>query len=137
AGLVGTTCVSAEEVKPAGAEAKKADEVIELTPEEKAERESRRACKAAICGALHAGKASGADVACSVVKSWRKTQIEKIAAKAHMSWPYGRIRCVSDLRLNHDELAKALAEDKYQVKLQSHSVKCTVEGEKTDAATIT
>lgn len=122
----------AEEVKPAAA-TKPAEPAIELTAEEKAERESRRACKAAICGALHAGQAPGGDIACTVIKSWRKSQIEKIAAKAHMSWPYGRIRCTSDLHLKHGELAKSLAEDKHLTKLQPHSVKCVIEGKKAEA----
>lgn len=127
----------AGEANQGGAEAKAGEPAIELTAEEKAERESRRACKAAICGALHSGKAGGTDISCSVIKSWRKSQIEKIAGKAHMSWPYGRVRCTSDLRLSHDDLAKALADEKHLTKLKPHSVTCTVEGEKTDAAKIT
>jgi hypothetical protein len=42
---------------------------VELTPEEKAEKQARSACKADICSAFRGKKATGGDIACNVVKS--------------------------------------------------------------------
>ena len=51
-----------------------------LTPEEKAEHDSRQACKINICAALHDNKAEGGDIACKVPKSWRREQVEKFVS---------------------------------------------------------
>ncbi|MGQ0673523.1 MAG: hypothetical protein ACT4N2_11710 [Hyphomicrobium sp.] len=108
----------------------------ELTTEEKAERDSRKACKVAICDAFHNRK-PGPDVACKVVKSFRKTQLEKMVSKAKVSWPWGRVVCTSDVRLKRDLLLKALVADKLVAEFDSHKVSCTVEREKDGAAEIT
>ena len=105
---------------------------IELTPEEAAERESRKACKVAICDAFHNRK-PGADISCSIVKTWRKEQLEKMVSKAKVSWPWGRVQCTSDLKLNRDALIKAMTEAKHETTLDTHSVKCKIEREKDQA----
>ncbi len=67
-----------------------------LTPEEIAEREGRKACKVAICAAFHQKKAEGADISCSVLKSWRKEQLQKMVERAKVSWPWGKVKCVAE-----------------------------------------
>ncbi len=109
---------------PAAATAKPA--TVVLTDEEKAEREGRRVCKAAICAAFHNRKA-GADVACAVLKSFRKEQLDKLMAKAKASWPWGTVRCAADVTLKREMLVKALTEDKVEATLDKHLVSCTVE----------
>jgi hypothetical protein len=104
----------------------------QLTPEEIAERESRKACKVAICDAFHNRKA-GADISCNIVKTWRKEQLEKMVSKAKVSWPWGRVQCTSDLKLKRDVLIKAMTEPKHEATLDTHSVKCQVEREKDQA----
>jgi hypothetical protein len=116
----------AQEPKPNAATA---DEP-ELTPEEKAERESRKACKVAICSAFHNRKPADGDITCNVVKSWRKEQLEKMAAKVKVSWPWGRMKCFSDIKLKREMLIKAMTEPKYEATLDPHSVACEVEREK-------
>lgn len=106
---------------------------IELTPEEKAERESRKACKVEICAAFHRRNPDGADIACSVVKSWRKEQLEKMISKARVSWPWGRVQCVADIRLKRQTLINAMTEPRYDATLDKHVVTCRVEREKGDA----
>jgi hypothetical protein len=101
-----------------------------LTPEEEAEREGRKACKVAICAAFHNRKPEGGDIACKVIKTWRKEQLEKMASRAKMSWPWGRLRCVADIKLKRDMLIKAITEPKYEAALDSHSVACEVERDK-------
>ena len=101
----------------------------ELTPEEKAEREGRKACKVAICSAFHNRKA-GNDISCSVLKTWRKSQLDKMISKAKVSWPYGAIKCTADVKLKRDALIKAMTDDKFESQLDKHNVTCTVEREK-------
>jgi hypothetical protein len=99
---------------------------IDLTEEEKTEREGRRACKAAICAAFHNRK-PGEDISCTVLKSFRKEQLDKMLSKAKASWPWGRVRCTADVRLKREVLIRALTEDKVEAKLDNHNVICTVE----------
>lgn len=108
---------AAGSTKPAGAE---------LTEEEKAEREGRRACKAAICAAFHTRK-PGDDVSCTVLKSFRKEQLDKMLAKAKASWPWGQVRCTGQVKLKRELLVKALTEDRMEAKLDLQQVTCTVD----------
>jgi len=101
-----------------------------LTPEEIRERDSRKACKVAICDAFHNRRPDGPDVACRVVKSWRKEQLSKLVEKAKVSWPWGKVSCVVDIRLKRDMLIKAMVEPKYEATLDKHQVNCQVEREK-------
>ena len=98
-----------------------------LTPEEKAERESRKACKVQICSALHNRKA-GDDVACNITKSWRKEQLDKIVGKGGISWPWGKVVCQAPIKLKRDMLIKALAGPKVEAEIGQQSFVCTVEG---------
>lgn len=107
---------------------------IELTPEEKAEKQARSACKADICSAFRGMKATGGDIACNVVKSWRKEQLAKLVGKLKVSWPYGPVRCTSDVKLKRADLIKAMSEDKLILQLDKHSVVCKVDRDK-EAAT--
>lgn len=109
-----------------------AKEDVELTPEEKAERESRKACKVAICDAFHNRKPGG-DIACHVVKSWRKEHLQKIVSKAKVSWPWGRVRCSADIKLRRETLIKAMIEPKHEAVLDTHKVICEIEREEGNA----
>jgi hypothetical protein len=111
----------------------KADEV--LTPEELAEREGRKACKVAICAAFH-GKAGPEDISCSVLKSWRKEQLQKMIERAKVSWPWGRVKCVAGIRLKRADLAKAMAEPNYVADIDLHQVNCEIERDKEAPAKI-
>ncbi len=112
---------SATDVKPSDSPPE-----VELTAEEKAEKEARKACKADICSAFRAKQAAGADIACTVVKSWRKEQLGKLVGKMKVSWPYEGVRCTSAVNLKRADLDKAMSSDKIEVQLDKHSVACTV-----------
>ncbi|HUS95194.1 MAG TPA: hypothetical protein VMX97_00475, partial [Hyphomicrobiaceae bacterium] len=103
-----------------------------LTLDELAERESRKACKIEICAAMR-NKSTGGDIACNVVKSWRKEQLNKMVSKARASWPWGRVKCTADIRIKREALIKAMSEPKFEVALDNHQVACTVAREKEDA----
>lgn len=108
---------------------------IELTPEEVAEREQRKACKVAICAAFHNRK-PGDDVTCNVLKTWRKEQLDAMVSKAKVSWPWGSVRCTADLKLKRAELAKAMTEPKVDLNLDKHTVACVVDRDKEAPAEI-
>jgi hypothetical protein len=120
----------------AATEVKISDSVpdAELTPEERAEKDSRKACKVDICSAFRAKKSDGPDIACSVVKSWRKEQLGKLVGKLKVSWPYGPMKCTSTVNMKRSDLVKAMSQDKVELQLDKHSVSCVVEREK-DAPT--
>lgn len=107
----------------------------DLTPDEIAERDSRKACKVAICAAM-LGHAPGDDIRCSVTKSFRKARLDKILAKAKASWPWGRVVCTSDLTVSRDMLSKAISEPKAEATFSSHRVTCKVERDNEAAADI-
>jgi hypothetical protein len=123
---------TAQESKPAGT----AVPVEELTPEEKKERAARRDCKVAICAIFHNRKADGPDVACSVLKTWRKEQLDKMVSKAKVSWPWSRVQCTADVKLKRVDLIKGMTEAKYEAALGKHEVKCEVDRDKDTKADI-
>lgn len=103
---------------------------VVLTPAEIAEREGRKACKVAICAGFHNRKADGSDIACNVVKTWRKETLNAMVSKAKVSWPWGPVTCTADVKVKRDLLIRAMTEDKYEAQLDQHHVVCEVEQEK-------
>ena len=116
-------------VLPVHAQAPKPDQSKiedQLTPEELQERELRKDCKVRICSAFHVRKADGGDIACHVLKTWRKEQLSKMIEKAKVSWPWGNVKCVADIKLKRADLIKAMTEDRYETVLDTHRVACEV-----------
>jgi hypothetical protein len=101
-----------------------------LMPEEKAEHDSRQTCKISICAALHNSKAEGGDIACKVTKTWRREQVEKFVSKAKTSWPWGRVKCVANIKLKRETLNRAMTAPKFEAVLDPHNVACEVERNK-------
>lgn len=128
-GLIATTSVAQGQAKPTVQD-------VDLTAEEKAERESRKACKVAICDAFHNRRPEGGDIACHIVKTWRKDHLQKIVSKAKVSWPWGRVQCAADLKLKRDMLIKAMTEPKHEAVLEKHEVKCLIERDNDKAAEV-
>lgn len=123
--VAGIGPVSAQQAKPgAGAEE-------QLTPEEIAEREARKACKISICSVFHVRSPEGPDIACNVLKTWRKEQLQKMIERAKVSWPWGPVKCVADIKLKRADLIKAMGDQSYVAQLDTHEVNCEVarEGE--------
>lgn len=132
AGALAVSSAHAQTPPAAPAEAKPDD----LTPEERKERDARKDCKVKICSAFHVRKPEGGDITCNVLKSWRKEQLVKMVSKAKVSWPWGRVRCVADIKLKRSELIKAMTEDRFETQLDKHQVVCQVERDKEPASEI-
>jgi hypothetical protein len=105
---------------------------VNLTPQEIAEKEARKACKVDICRALHTKDASG-DIACHVIKSWRKEQLTKLVSRLKVTWPYDGAQCSMELNVKRDDLARAMREPKVAIEFQKHTVTCTIASEKKGA----
>ena len=97
-----------------------------LTPEEKAEKEARKACKVKICDILATADATGDDVACDIVKTWREADITKMLG-GKVDWPYGKAVCQSKLEIERAPLARAMSEKAQEVALKSQTVRCTLQ----------
>ena len=108
----------------------------DLTPEEKKEREMRKDCKVKICSAFHNRKPDGGDITCNVLKTWRKEQLSKMVEKAKVSWPWGGIKCVADIKLKRADLIKAMTDEKFEAQLDKHQVACEVDRDKDAKADI-
>jgi hypothetical protein len=139
--VVGATCVAllfAAIAGPADAQdAKPAETAVSvLTPAEIAEREARKACKVEICSAFHLRKPEGPDITCNVLKSWRKEQLQKMIERAKVSWPWGPVKCVADIKLKRADLIKAMGDKTYVAQLDTHEVNCEVDREKEAPAKI-
>jgi len=55
------------------------------TPEEKAEKEARKACKIKLCAIIASKDPAGEDVACDIVKTWREADIAKMLGQDRLA----------------------------------------------------
>lgn len=60
-------------------------------------------CKVALCDAFRNRK-PGPDIGCHVIKSLRKTQLEKLVSKAKVSWPWGKVVCTADVKVKRETI---------------------------------
>lgn len=97
-----------------------------LTPEEKKEKELRKACKIRICDIFASRVSEGEDVRCNVVKTWREEDIEEILSGGRIGWPWGKARCTTELKLARKMLAAAMGEE-HVAKLEPHTVSCSLD----------
>jgi hypothetical protein len=97
----------------------------ELTPEEKAEKEARKACKAKICDIIATRDQNGENVSCDIVKTWREEDIVKMLG-GKISWPWGKAVCQSKLELPRKPLALAMSEDAHEIVMPAQKVRCTL-----------
>ena len=131
-GLAGATALAVSLAGPVAAADDAKVAPLKLTPEEVAEKAARKGCKIKICSAFLLKK-PGEDVACNVIKSWRKSQLDAMVKKARVSWPWGPVKCTADLKLPRDQMIKAMDEPAFQLKLEKHTVSCVVQREKEPA----
>ena len=131
-GLTGATALAVSLAGPVAAADDAKVAPLKLTPEEVAEKAARKGCKIKICSAFLLKK-PGDDVRCNVVKSWRKAQLDKMVKKARVSWPWGKVKCTTDITLPRDQMIQAMDAPKFELKLEKHTVSCVVEREKEPA----
>jgi len=108
------------EATPAQGDAK-----TELTEEERAEKQARKACKIKICDILATKEPQGDDVSCDIVKTWRESAITKMLG-GRFDWPWGKAVCQSKLDVRREQLANAMTQANYEVALPAQKVSCTL-----------
>ncbi|MFZ1069979.1 MAG: hypothetical protein WAN73_05025 [Methyloceanibacter sp.] len=97
----------------------------DLTAEERAEKQARKACKVKICGILATKDPQGDDVSCDIVKTWREQDITKMLG-GRFDWTWGKAVCQSKLEVKREALVKAMTEAQYEVVLPEQKVRCTL-----------
>lgn len=126
--LVFTYSDAVAEQSGADAAAAKETKKRVLTPEEKAEKASRRACKVDICKALAGEVPPDGTIDCDIVKTWRETDIEDMLG-GQIGWPWGKAVCESRLELDRKPLRDAIIQQFHKITLPDQSVICRLERE--------
>lgn len=121
----GRTQAAAESSPPVAEAAPDASAKRELTPEELAEKEARKACKMKICDIIATRDPDGDDVSCDIVKTWREEDIAKMLG-GKIGWPWGKAVCQSKLELARKPLALAMSEAQYEIVMPAQTVRCTL-----------
>ncbi len=103
---------------------------IVMTPQEKAEKESRKACKIRICSIFRSKKTSGERIQCPIVKTWREEAIKDTVTGGKIGWRWGGVHCTFDLDLSQGDLQKVVTESEYELKVPSHTIHCDVDRKK-------
>jgi hypothetical protein len=101
---------------------------IELTPEEKAEKEARKACKIEICDIIATREPLGEDIACDIKKTWRADSLTKMLGD-QIGWPWGKAVCESKLNLSRADLAEAMLVADVTIKMEKFAVSCALHRE--------
>jgi hypothetical protein len=96
-----------------------------LTPEELAEKEARKACKAKLCDIIASRDPIGADVSCDIVKTWREEDIVKMLG-GRIGWSWGKAVCQSRLEVQRKSLALAMSAPAYEIDMPVQKVRCTL-----------
>jgi hypothetical protein len=104
-------------------------DVVVLTAEELKERDLRKACKVSLCAAFFDKRAATGDVACDVLKTWRKEQLDKMMQRGKLSWPWGNARCTTNLNFDRAVLKKAVSEPAYEATFKTHKITCELDRE--------
>jgi hypothetical protein len=99
--------------------------MTELTAEERAEKQARKACKIKICDILATKDPQGDDVSCDIVKTWRESDITKMLG-GRFDWPWGKAVCQSKLDIKREQLVNAMTQANYEVALPEQKVSCAL-----------
>ena len=110
---------------PAAAPSDGAKAKPELSPEELAEKDARKACKQKICDIVATRDPLGEDVSCDIVKTWREEDIVKMLG-GKISWPWGKAVCQSRLEVKRKDLALAMGEPDYDMVMPAQKLRCTL-----------
>ena len=97
-----------------------------LTPEEKAEKEGRKACKIKLCDIIANKNPVGDDVSCDIAMTFREADIVKMLG-GKISWPWGKASCKAKLEMKREALAKAMSEPNADITMSTQKVTCTLD----------
>lgn len=96
-----------------------------LTPEERAEKEVRKACKIEICDIIATQEQRGPNPSCNIGWTWHSEEIVA-ALGGRIDWPWGKAVCQSKLRLKRAPLAKAMSAPRASINAAPQTVRCAL-----------
>jgi hypothetical protein len=97
-----------------------------------AEWDKLKACEKAVCAMAVKKPATGADLSCSVGKTWTKDQIKNGIKKKPVSWSLGDAQCTLDVKLGRATLLAAMTQPDHVVQFDKHVIKCVVSRDNVD-----
>jgi hypothetical protein len=97
-----------------------------------AERDKLKACEKSICTMATKKEAAGADLACSLSKTWTKDQIKSGIEKKKVTWSLGDAQCSLDVKLPRAGIIDAVSKPDHVLEFGAHTVKCVVDREGTE-----
>lgn len=95
-----------------------------------AEKEKLTQCARELCSIIVSKNAKGPDLACDLVKTWEKEDIQKGADYKNISWGFGSARCTAKFTAKRADLVAALTSREYTLKLGKQPVACEIGTEK-------
>ena len=98
---------------------------IQLTPEEEAEKEARKACKIEICDIIATREPLGDDIACDIKETWRADSLTEMLGD-QIGWPWGKAVCESKLNLSRADLAEAMLVADTTIEMDKFAVSCAL-----------
>ena len=98
--------------------------------EAKGEKEALKACERSLCELVTKKAPTDGDFACTLSKTWPKTELKEGSAAGKLSWGFGDARCTVDLKLARATIVSALKDPKATLQFPDHAVNCIIEGEK-------
>lgn len=99
---------------------------LALDPRE-AEAELLTSCEEKLCRQILDKSPPKGMLRCDLGKTWGGEDLNKGAQTKSMSWGFGDAQCSVDLKVNRQDILKALTEPKYEFSVNPHEVACTVE----------
>ena len=97
-----------------------------LTPEEKVEKDARKACKLKLCDIIATKNPVGEDVSCDIAMTFREVDLVKMLG-GKISWPWGKASCKAKLEMKREPLAKAMSEPNAEITMTTQKVICTLD----------
>jgi hypothetical protein len=98
--------------------------------EDKGEKERLETCEKSLCGILVKRDAAGADLQCSLQKTWAGAKVKEGVEKKKLTWGFGDVRCSADVVIKRQEMIAALTKPEYEFKVPTQTVRCDVERDK-------
>ena len=93
------------------------------------EKDVLKACEKQLCQITVKKEASGADLACSLSKTWSKKIIEDGIAKKKLTWGFGDARCTIDVKARRSSVIDAVSKPEQSFEFDPHTIKCQIERE--------
>jgi hypothetical protein len=95
------------------------------TPEQRAQKEARDACKIEICDIIETRERQGPNVACDIGWTWRAEEIMD-AVGGQLDWTWGKTVCRSKLHLKRAPLANAMRAPRASITVDTQTVRCAL-----------